>query len=139
MIVIFSNIKIIKCVGFVISTAIIFYWIFGEPLFFRKHGKHEIAEFSRNNRTYFIEKHVDDSGSGQYTIYTLSKVENNRTIKIEEFTTCGRIKLESNRIIFFRPELYHCGLLTAPLNDIFNPNTSILEFTQDGERLLESR
>jgi hypothetical protein len=102
-----------------------YYWLFGEPLFFKDDGDpcgiceaaRQSATFERKGRVYLLSR-VNSPGSGNYTLYTLSaKDEKGQKIQ-EEFSTCGKFKLEADRILFFEPREFHCGFLLTPIDEL---------------------
>lgn len=101
----------------VIALISAYYWLFGEPLFFTTQGDRQYATFQRNGKSYQLSRFESD-GSGNYTHYTLSTLDQNNQPVEQEFTTCGRFKLQSDRILFVEPYEFHCGLLTTPFNEL---------------------
>jgi hypothetical protein len=91
-----------------------YYWFFGEPLSFRAEGDRQVATFERKGQSYSLSR-FESPGSGSYILYTLSTLDKNNQRMAKEFTTCGKFKLEAERILFFEPYQFHCGILTTPI------------------------
>jgi hypothetical protein len=99
-----------------------YYWLFGQPIFFRSEGGRRIATFERKGKHYTLSK-FESSGSGNYTFYTLSILDRNHQRIEQEFITCGTFKLEADRILFVGPYQYHCGILLTPINELSGKST----------------
>jgi hypothetical protein len=99
-----------------------YYWLFGQPLFFRIEGDRQVATFERQGKHYTLSKFESD-GSGNYTLYTLSTLDKNHQRSEQEFTTCGKFKLEADRILFIEPYQFHCGILFTPINELMGKST----------------
>jgi hypothetical protein len=89
------------------------------------------ATISRFGKTYDIER-VETSGSGQYIEFTISMFESDSKQLIANYSTCGHYRDEGTQLLFFEPHDFHCGFISAPLNDIFSPRVSRIEFSESG-------
>lgn len=120
----------------VMIVVIMIAYFLRSPIYFRQTSPDkEIAEYEQNGKKYMIEK-VFQEGSGQYTVFTILRLEGTlEPVKIGEFVTCGRYKVQDNRIFFFEPRGFKCGLLTSWWDDMTNPKTSVLEFKPDSENI----
>jgi hypothetical protein len=122
--------------GLLVGSLLLYYTIWwGADLDFQPpQGQAASATFTRNGKLYRVTR-LEPSGSGQYTLYTVSYLDEQNHPVEQEFATCRGFRLgtdyrlERDRITFFTMHDYHCGLLTTPFNELTRGTKSnTLEF-----------
>jgi hypothetical protein len=111
----------------------LYHVIAGEHLVFHPAGVDDYGEklyearFQRSDRVFILTRRINTLSNWNTISYKLSTIDNHKIRELGNFTTCGRFKLESQQITFFKTDSM-CGIIAGPITNLISISSESIVF-----------